>query len=115
MPVELIVTAGQAADVTQAEALIAGRPADVVIADKGYDSDAVVESIEATGAEAVIPPKKNRTEKRPYDRERYKDRNLAERFWARAKQYRRVATRYEKTARNFLAFVHVASIMILLR
>ena len=115
MPVELIVTAGQVADVTQAEELIEGRPAEVVIADKGYDSDAVVESIEASGAEAVIPPKKNRTEKRLYDRERYKDRNLAERFWARAKQYRRVATRYEKTARNFLAFVHVASIMILLR
>jgi transposase len=87
----------------------------VVIADKGYDSDAVVEAIEASGAEAVIPPKCNRKEQRPYDRERYKDRNLAERFWARAKQYRRVATRYEKTARNFLAFVHVASIMILLR
>ena len=115
LPVELIVTAGQVADVTQADELIEGRPAEVVIADKGYDSDAVVESIEASGAEAVIPPKKNRTEKRLYDRERYKDRNLAERFWARAKQYRRVATRYEKTARNFLAFVHVASIMILLR
>lgn len=103
------------ADVTQAEALIDGLPAEVVIADKGYDSDAVVKTIEASGAEAVIPPKSNRKEQRPYDRERYKDRNLAERFWSRAKQYRRVATRYEKTARNFLAFVHVASIMILLR
>ena len=50
-----------------------------------------------------------------YDRERYKDRNLVERFGAKVKQYRRVATRYEKTARNFLAMVHVASIMILLR
>jgi transposase len=63
----------------------------------------------------VIPPKANRKEPRAYDTERYKDRNLAERFWALAKQYRRVATRYEKTARNFLGFVHVASIMILLR
>jgi transposase len=115
LPVEVILTAGQVADVTQAEALIEGLPAEVVIADKGYDSDAVVEAIEARGAEAVIPPKRNRKEQRPYDRERYKDRNLAERFWARAKQYRRVATRYEKTARNFLAFVYVASIMILLR
>lgn len=111
----MILTAGQAADVTQAGALIEGRPAEVVIADKGYDSDAVVEAIENSGAQAVIPPKKNRTDQRPYDRERYKDRNLAERFWARVKQYRRVATRYEKTARNFLAFVHVASIMVLLR
>ncbi len=52
---------------------------------------------------------------RAIDTDRYKDRNLVERFWSKVKQYRRVATRYEKTARNFLAFVHVASIMILLR
>jgi transposase len=75
----------------------------------------VVEAIEARGAEAVIPGVKNRAEPRDYDRERYKDRDLAERFWFKAKKYRRLATRYEKTARNFLAFVHVASIMIPLR
>jgi transposase len=100
---------------THAKALIEGVPIEVVIADKGYDSKAVVEAIEARGAEAVIPSLKNRAEQRDYDRDRYKDRNLAERFWSKAKQYRRVATRYEKTARNFLAFVHVASIMILLQ
>jgi transposase len=111
----VILTPGQAADVTHAEELIEGLPIEVVIADKGYDSRAVVQAIESRGAEAVIPSRKNRAEPREYDRERYKDRNLAERFWSRAKQYRRVATRYEKTARNFLAFVHVASIMILLR
>ena len=87
----------------------------VVIADKGYDSQAFVDSIEARGAEAVIPSLASRKERRAYDRERYKDRNLAERFWHKLKQYRRVATRYEKTDQNFLAFVHVASIMILLR
>jgi transposase len=54
-------------------------------------------------------------EQRQIDTERYKDRNLAERFWHKVKQFRRVATRYEKTARNFLAFVHVASIIVLLR
>jgi transposase len=113
LPVTLALTTSQAADVTQAPALLAGAEPEVVIADKGYDSDAVVRTVEAKGAEAVIPPKKNRTEQRPYDRDRYKDRNLAERFWSKAKQYRRVATRYEKTARNFLAFVHVASIIIL--
>jgi transposase len=75
----------------------------------------VVEAIEAKGAEAVIPSLSNRKEPREYDEERYKDRNQAERFFSKAKQYRRVATRYEKTARNFLAFVHVASIMVLLR
>ena len=100
---------------THAGELIEGLPIEVVIADKGYDSRAVVEVIEAQGAEAVIPSLKNRAEQRDYDRERYKDRNLVERFWFKVKQYRRVATRYEKTARNFLGFVHVASIMILLK
>lgn len=100
---------------TQAGALIEDVPIEVVIADKGYDSRAVVKAIEDRGAEAVIPSLKNRAEQRAYDRDRYKDRNLVERFWFKVKQYRRVATRYDKTARNFLAFVHVASIMILLR
>jgi transposase len=115
LPVELILTPGQASDMSQAQALIEGSPVEVVIADKGYDSRAVVEAIEAKGAEAVIPSLKNRAQPRDYDRDRYKDRNLAERFWFKAKQSRRVATRYEKTARNFLAFIHVASILILLR
>jgi transposase len=115
LPVNLVLTPGQAADVTQAATLIEGAPFEVVIADRGYDSQAVVDAIEAHGGEAVIPTLKNRKVQRVIDRERYKDRNLAERFWARVKQYRRVATRYEKTARNFLALVHVASIMILLR
>ena len=90
------------------------RPA-VVIADQAFDSQALVEAIAARGAEAVIPSLSSRKEQREYDRERSKDRNLIERFWHKLKQYRRVATRYEKTAQNFLAFVHVASVMILLR
>jgi transposase len=113
--VAVTLTPGQAADVRQAEELLGGLPAEVVIADKGYDSDQLVAAIEATGAEAVIPPRRNRKAPRTYDEERYKDRNLVERFFSKVKQYRRVATRYEKTARNFLAFAHVASIMILLR
>ena len=115
LPVQLILTPGQAADVSQAERLMEGVPAEVVIADKGYDSQAVVDKVEARGAEAVIPSRKNSKQPRAYDRERYKDRNLAERFWRRVKEYRRVATRYEKTAQNFLGFVLVASIMVLLR
>jgi transposase len=115
LPAKLLLTPGQAADVSQAEELLEGlRPA-VVIADKAFDSKALVDVIEARGAEAVIPSLSSRKEHRAYDRERYKDRNLVERFWHKLKQYRRVATRYEKTAQNFLAFVHVASIMILLR
>jgi transposase len=115
LPVKLVLTPGQAADVTQAETLIEGSPFEVVIADRGYDSQALVAAVEAKGGEAVIPTQKNRKVQRTIDRERYKDRNLAERFWALVKQYRRVATRYEKTARNFLALVHVVSIMMLLR
>jgi transposase len=115
LPVRLVLTPGQAADVTQAEALIAGAPFEVVIADKGYDSQAVVGRIEARGGQAAIPSQKNRKAQREIDRERYKDRNWAERFWSKAKVYRRVATRYDKKAQNVLAFVHVAPIMLLLR
>jgi transposase len=113
-PVKFILTGGQAADINQGEALIKGNDAEAVIADKGYDGDDFVAAIVASGAEPVIPPKKNRVFKREYDKHFYKERNLAERFINRLKQYRRVATRYEKTARNFLAFVHVAAIMVLL-
>lgn len=112
---KILLTAGQESDISQGEALIAGVPAAVVIGDKGYDSKRLVRAIRAQGAEAVIPSLSNRKEQRAYDRERYRDRNLAERFWGKVKQCRRVATRYEKTARNFLAFVHVASIMVLLK
>lgn len=115
LPVKLVLTPGQAADVSQAQTLIDGVPFEVFIGDRGYDSDDLVAAIEAVGGEAVIPSRKNRKVPRAYDEDRYKDRNLVERFWARVKHYRRVATRYEKTARNFLAMVHVASIMILLR
>jgi len=106
LPVELTLTAGQSADVTQAEALLECQPAQVVIADKGYDSDA------AGRADRGVPGRSGHPRRAPtarckgkYDKERYKDRNLAERFWAKVKQYRRVATRYDKTDRNFLAFV----------
>ena len=114
LPVELQVTAGQVADITQAEALLEGYDYDVAMGDKGYDSQKLVERIEGRGAEAVIPPRSNRNETREYDRHLYKERNLVERFMNRIKQCRRVATRYEKTARNFLAFVRVAAILVLL-
>jgi transposase len=115
LPVKLVLTPGQAADVTQAKGLIAGVPAGVVIGDKGYDSREVVAAVEGQGAEAVIPSRKNAKQPRVIDADRYKDRSLVERFWAKAKQYRRVATRFDKKAHNFLAFVHLAAIMVLLR
>jgi transposase len=115
LPVEIRLTPGQEADVKQAKPLLEGYSPEAVIADKAYDSDPLVETIESKGAEAVIPPKRNRKQPRDFDRYLYKVRNLVERFINRIKHYRRIATRYEKTARNFLAFTHVASIMILLQ
>lgn len=115
LPVRFKLTPGQKADVTEGEALLEGYQPDAVIADKGYDSDAFVAAIEAKGAKAVIPSKSNRKEPRAHDSHLYKERNQVERFLNRIKHFRRVATRYEKTARNFLAFVHLAAIIVLLR
>jgi transposase len=119
LPVTLHISAGQEADVSHAAGLLGAVPAGAqigaVIADKGYDSKAVVAQVQAMGAQAVIPTLSTRKEQREVDRDLYKERNLAERFWRKAKEFRRVATRYEKTARNFLAFVHVAALMILLQ
>ena len=114
-PVELTVTAGQASDIGQAEALLADHTPEVVIADKGYDCDAFVAVIEGREAEAVIPSRSNRVEPRELDRHTYTERNVVERFWAQAKQFRRVATRYEKKAANFLAFVWVAALVVMLK
>jgi transposase len=113
-PVRMIATAGQVADVTQAAAVVSGMKAEHVIADKGYDSSELVGVIEAGGAKAVIPPRSNRKEPRDYDKHLYKERNLVERFLNKVKNCRRVATRYEKTARNYMAFWQLASIMVLL-
>ena len=110
----LKVTGAEAADSPHLPDLIAGLKTDAVLADKGYDSDANRAAIRAQGAEPCIPPRKNRKEVVVYDRHLYKERNVAERFFGRIKQYRRVATRYDKKAANFLGFIWVASIAIML-
>lgn len=115
LPVKLTLTPGQTADVTEVQSLLKEMPLKDVIADKGYDSKNVVADVEARSGHAVIPSRKNATSPRKIDWDRYKDRNLVERFWSKVKHYRRVAMRFEKKAQNFLAFVHIASIMILLR
>ena len=92
---------------TQALALIAGFDTHQVIADRGYDSNAIVAAIELTGAQVVIPPRKTRLEQRTYDRHAYRERHLVECLFSRIKQFRRIATRYEKLARNFLAVVNL--------
>jgi transposase len=114
-PVELILTPGQASDIGQAEGLLADHEPEVVVADKAYDSDAFVAKVESRGAEAVIPSRANRTEPRELDGHTYRERNVCERFWAYAKQFRRVATRYEKKAANFLAFAWVAALTVMLK
>jgi len=112
-PVKILLTPGQNHDVKQGPALLEGSDPKKVLADKGYDRDEFVATIEAKGAEAVIPPRKNRAP-RKYDKETYKQRNIAERMINIMKQCRRVATRYEKTARNFLGFVAFTAVVTLL-
>ena len=111
---KFLLTPGQTHDITQAAPLLKGLRADQVIADKGYDGDQVLQTIRDQGGQAVIPPKSNRKVQRSYDRELYRERNHIERLFGRLKQCRRIATRYDKTARNFLAFIHLAAAMILL-
>jgi putative transposase len=113
-PVVLKVTGSEAADSPHLPGLIRGLKGAAVLADKGYDSDANRAAIIAAGAEPYIPPRKNRKEAVMYDRHLYRERNAVERFFGRIKQHRRVATRYDKKAANFLGFVWVASIAIML-
>ena len=86
-----------------------------MIADKGYDADALVEYIQSQGALAIIPPRSNRNTLRDYDRHIYKARNLVERFFAQLKQFRRIATRYEKLAAHFAAMVTCGCILLWLK
>ena len=118
-PVRFILTPGQQADITQAEALLADQQPAAVLADKGYDSDALLAFIADLDAQAVIPARRNRIQQRELDPQLYAERNQVERLFNRLKHYRRLATRYDKTARNFLAFwrgpLGRASIVTLLR
>jgi len=87
--------------------------ADMLIADKAFDADKrVLEPLAATGKGAVIPPKANRRVARTYDRDLYKARHLIENFFAKLKQFRAIATRYDKTDRNFLGAVHLVAATI---
>ena len=114
-PVLIVLTEGQEADVTQAEPMIRAIHADAYLADKGYDCDKVIKAAARRGAEAIIPPRRNRKVVRYYEKHTYKERVKVEWYFSRLKQYRRMATRYEKTKRNFFSFVHFASMMILMR
>ncbi len=108
----MLLTPGQRNDITQAAALIEGFETEAVLGDRGYDANDLMAQIAEAGALVVIPPKSNRTVQRDYDANLYADRNKIERFFNRLKQYRRVATRYEKTGQNYLSIVFLASTLI---
>lgn len=110
-PVRFLLTGGERNDITQAPALLAGFKPKYVLADKGYDSRELVALIHSNGAEPVIPPRSCQ-QPRPYDKARYRLRNRIERCFARLKQFRRIAMRFDRKPRHFLAFLHIASIPI---
>lgn len=112
-PLQFLLTPGQAHDLEGADALLPGMAADTLLADKAFDADErVIEPLRARGKSAVIPPKSNRKIKRDFDKEAYKARHLIENFFCKLKQYRAIATRYDKTARNFLAAIQLAAAII---
>ncbi|MGH8336277.1 MAG: IS5 family transposase [Gammaproteobacteria bacterium] len=112
-PLAFFLTAGQAHDLQGADALLPQMQADTLLADKAFDADErVIEPLLAAGKRFVIPPRSNRRVPRSYDKELYKARHLMENFYCKLKQYRAIATRYDKTARNFLAGIHLAAAVI---
>lgn len=114
-PVRFTLTAGQKGDAPQADALIEGLPADIVMADTAYDSDRLRAAIAEKGAVAVIPNNPSRAKKHPLDKDLYVQRHLIECCFSKLKHFRRVATRFEKTARNYLAVVTIAAIVLWIR
>ncbi len=111
-PVRLLLTAGQVSEYTQAEALIEGFKPGYVLADKGYDSDRFVSAIAESQAIPVIPSIRNRKIPRAWDKEIYKERNLVERLFQKLKNFRRIATRYERLARNYQAMLNLVATII---
>lgn len=108
-PTGLHLTGGQACDLDGADVLLPDIAAPIVLADKGYDADArVLDPLAQAGKVAVIPSKCNRTTLRPFDKQLYQARHLIKNFFAKLKQFHAIATRYDKTARNFLAPIPLA-------
>lgn len=112
-PTGFHLTAGQAHDLQGADVLLADIEAGALLADKAYDADERVRQVLiAQGIEPVIPSKSNRNIAIDYDKDLYKARHLIENFFAKLKQYRAIATRYDKTARNFLSAVYMAASVV---
>ena len=114
-PLALTLTGGQVHDIKQAEILLALVEPEALLGDKGYDADSFIDRLAARAIKALIPPKANRKVKRDCDFALYRERNLVERFFCIIKQFRGIATRYEKTARNFLAGLHLVCAIVWLK
>jgi transposase len=112
MPIRILVTSGTTADCTQADKLIEGLSAGHLLADKGYDTDAIVQQAKDQGMKPQIPPKKNRKEQREYDKDIYKLRHLVENAFLHLKRWRGIATRYAKTTTSFKAAVQIRCISL---
>lgn len=106
------LTGGEAGDSPQALPLLGDLKPGSLSADKAYDSDAILEHLAQNEIAAVIPPRSHRIVQRPFDRHQYRNRNLVERFFCRIKQFRRIATRYDKLAERFASFVALAAAFI---
>jgi putative transposase len=115
LPVRFIGTPGQRHDIAFAHDLVEGIDAEALLADKGYDANHLVEKMKERGTQIVIPAKQNRKIQRAYGTDLYKERNRIERFFNKLKQFRRVATRYDKLLANFMGFVKLAAIAIWLK
>ena len=112
-PLAFYLTGGQAHDLQGADVLIEQVHAQALLADKAYDAyERVLQRLEAKSCQPVIPPKSNRKQVRFYDKWLYQARHLVENFFAKLKQYRAIATRYDKTASNFLGAIYLAASVI---
>ena len=107
-----MLSAGNEADITHAQTLVETIPAAMVVADKGYDSDAFCQWLSERGIKACIPPRSKRLLMRRFSKSSYRKRHLAENFFERIKIFRRVATRYDKLADTFLGFVCLAATIV---
>ena len=115
MPVRMLLSAGTTADCTQAGALIEGLSAQYLLADRGYDSQAIVEQATKQGMSVVIPSRKNRRVPRDYDAALYRYRHLVENAFLHLKRWRGIATRYAKNAASFLAAAQIRCIALWVR
>jgi transposase len=112
-PTDFHLTEGQAHDLEGSDVFLKDFNAEALLADKAFDADErVLKKLEEQGVQAVIPPKSNRKVPRKYDKELYQARHLIENFFARLKQYRAIATRYDKLDNTFLGGIFLASIII---